>query len=90
MNIVKATSICPMPLYRALLKDPRLTGCLVKPTPFLHKAGQQVSFYTLCEEDALTELKSLMPIRSAVKLSQDEFIAFDEENGEPRIFGRPF
>lgn len=90
MNVYKVTSICPMPLYRALLKDKRLTGCFAKPTPFLHKGGQQVSFYLLCEEDSLAGLKGLMPIHSAVKLGQDEFIAFDEENGGSRIFGRPF
>lgn len=90
MNIVKVTSICPMPLYRALLKDPRLLGGIVKPTPFLHKAGQQVSFYTLCEADSLTELRSLMPVHRIERLGQDEFIAFDEDHGEPRIFGRPF
>lgn len=90
MNVYKVTSICPMPLYRVLLKDHKLTGCFVSPTPSLVKAGRQVSFYLLCEADSLTELKAIMPVYRVERLGQDEFIAFDEENGEPRIFGRPF
>jgi hypothetical protein len=90
MNVYKVTSICPMPLYRALLKNHRLTGCFVTPVPFLRKDGHWVSFYLLCEVDSLHELQALMPVSRIEKLGQDEFIAFDEENGGPRIFGRPF
>lgn len=90
MNVYKVTSICPMPLYRVLLKDPRLTGCFIQPTPFLRKDGRWVSFWLLCEHDALAELQGLMPVSRIEWLSQDEFIAFDEGHGEPRIFGRPF
>lgn len=90
MNVYKVTSMCPMPLYRVLLKDRRLTGCFVTPVPFLHKDGRRVSFYIVCEADSLDELKAIMPVSRVERLCQDGFIAFDEENGEPRIFGRPF
>ena len=90
MNVCKVTSMCPMPLYRALLKDHRLTGCFVTPVPFLKKDGRWVSFHLLCEADALHELRAIMPVYRIERLGQDDLIAFDEENGEPRIFGRPF